>query len=116
MKMGEDHNVPLSQPALAVLDEMRNGTQGELIFPSYDGGHLSDMAMLAVLKRMDCRNVTVHGFRATFATWAEECTDFPDGVREAALGGVDSRIPFRSKSNSRLLFGRQSWVCWSGWF
>ncbi|MCP2221714.1 hypothetical protein [Bradyrhizobium elkanii] len=24
-------------------------------------------------------------FRATFATWAEECTDFPDGVREAAL-------------------------------
>jgi len=27
----------------------------------------------------------VHGFRATFATWAEECTDYPDGVREAAL-------------------------------
>jgi integrase len=30
-------------------------------------------------------HVTVHGFRATFATWAEECTDYPDGVREAAL-------------------------------
>jgi integrase len=29
--------------------------------------------------------VTVHGFRSTFATWAEECTDYPDGVREAAL-------------------------------
>jgi integrase len=29
--------------------------------------------------------VTVHGFRVTFATWAEECTDYPDGVREAAL-------------------------------
>jgi integrase len=85
MKMGEDHSVPLSQPALAILDEMRNGTQGELIFPSYDGGHFSDMAMLAVLKRMDCQDVTVHGFRATFATWAEECTDYPDGVREAAL-------------------------------
>jgi hypothetical protein len=27
----------------------------------------------------------VHCFRATFATWAEECTDYPDGVREAAL-------------------------------
>ena len=23
--------------------------------------------------------------RSTFATWAEECTDYPDGVREAAL-------------------------------
>jgi hypothetical protein len=29
--------------------------------------------------------VTVHGFRSTFATWAEECSDYPDGVREAAL-------------------------------
>jgi integrase len=29
--------------------------------------------------------VTVHGFRATFGTWAEECTEYPDGVREAAL-------------------------------
>jgi hypothetical protein len=27
----------------------------------------------------------VHGFRATFATWAEECTYYPDDVREAAL-------------------------------
>ena len=27
----------------------------------------------------------MHGFRSTFATWAEECTDYPDGVREAAL-------------------------------
>jgi hypothetical protein len=28
-----------------------------------------------------------------------------------ALGGVDSEgFPFRSKSDSRLLFGRQSWV------
>jgi integrase len=27
----------------------------------------------------------VHGFRSIFATWAEECTDYPDGVREAAL-------------------------------
>jgi hypothetical protein len=23
--------------------------------------------------------------RGTFATWAEDCTDYPDGVREAAL-------------------------------
>jgi len=41
--------------------------------------------MLAVLKRINHSHVTVHGFRATFATWAEECTDYPDGVREAAL-------------------------------
>ncbi|MGR4928069.1 hypothetical protein ACIPUD_14925 [Bradyrhizobium sp. CAR08] len=41
--------------------------------------------MLTVLDRPGYGHVTVHGFRSTFATWAEECTDYPDGVREAAL-------------------------------
>jgi integrase len=85
MKMGEDHSVPLSEPALKILDEMRDGSQNDLIFPSSGNEPFSDMAMLAVLKRMNCRHITVHGFRATFATWAEECTDYPDSVREAAL-------------------------------
>jgi integrase len=85
MKMGESHSVPLSDAALEVLALMRNGSQSDLVFPSYDGEQLSDMAMLAVLKRLGYRHVTVHGFRATFATWAEECTDYPDAVREAAL-------------------------------
>jgi integrase len=85
MKMGESHSVPLSIAALSILDEMRDGSQSNLVFPNDSGDLFSDMAMLAVLKRMNHGHVTVHGFRATFATWAEECTDYPDGVREAAL-------------------------------
>ncbi|UGX97933.1 tyrosine-type recombinase/integrase [Bradyrhizobium barranii subsp. barranii] len=85
MKMDQDHYVPLTDPALAVLDEMRDGRQGELIFTNTDGGAFSENAMLAVLDRLGYGHVTVHGFRSTFATWAEECTDYPDGVREAAL-------------------------------
>jgi integrase len=85
MKMNEDHIIPLSDPALAILDEMRDGSQGELIFPNPDGGQFSENAMLAVLDRIGYGHVTAHGFRACFATWAEECTDYPDGVREAAL-------------------------------
>lgn len=85
MKMDQDHHVPLTDPALAVLDEMRDGRQGELIFTNPDGGAFSENAMLAVLDRIGYGHVTVHGFRSTFATWAEECTDYPDGVREAAL-------------------------------
>jgi hypothetical protein len=85
MKMDEDHSVPLSDPALAILDKMRDGSQSELIFPSVGDEPFSNMAMLAVLDRLGYGHVTVHGFRATFATWAEECTDYPDGVREAAL-------------------------------
>ena len=85
MKMGESHSVPLPHAALAILDEMRDGRQNDLVFPNDNGDLFSDMAMLAVLKRMNHGHVTVHGFRTTFATWAEECTDYPDGVREAAL-------------------------------
>jgi integrase len=56
-----------------------------LIFPNPEGGIFSQNAMLAVLDRLGYGQVTVHGFHSTFATWAEECTDYPDGVREAAL-------------------------------
>jgi integrase len=85
MKMDEDHHVPLPAPALAILDGMRNGSQGERIFQNPDGSEFSENAMLAVLDRLGYGHVTVHGFRSTFATWAEDCTDYPDGVREAAL-------------------------------
>ncbi|WP_420971630.1 tyrosine-type recombinase/integrase [Bradyrhizobium sp. B120] len=85
MKMDQDHCVPLNQPALDVLDELGKGQQSEFIFTNPEGLQFSENAMLAVLDRMGYGHVTVHGFRATFATWAEECTDFPDGVREAAL-------------------------------
>jgi integrase len=85
MKMDADHHVPLSEPALEILAEARDGTQGELLFPNEDGQPFSENAMLAVLDRLGYGHVTVHGFRSTFATWAEDCTDYPDGVREAAL-------------------------------
>jgi integrase len=49
------------------------------------GAPLSNMAMLKMLGLMGRGDLTVHGFRSTFATWAMECTDYPDGVREAAL-------------------------------
>jgi integrase len=85
MKMRQDHVVPLPATALAILDKIRDGALGELIFPNPEGGIFSENAMLAVLDRLGYGQVTVHGFRSTFATWAEECTDYPDGVREAAL-------------------------------
>ncbi|KRR22643.1 hypothetical protein CQ14_31025 [Bradyrhizobium lablabi] len=85
MKMDQDHHVPLTDPVLAILDQMRDGRQDELIFTNPDGEAFSENAMLAVLDRLGYGHVTVHGFRSTFATWAEECTDYPDGVREAAL-------------------------------
>jgi integrase len=52
MKMNQDHIVPLSEPGPAILDKMRDGSQGELIFANPDGGTFSENAMLAVLDRL----------------------------------------------------------------
>jgi hypothetical protein len=46
---------------------------------------VSENAMLAVLNRLEYAHVAAHEFRSTFATRGEECTDYPDGAREAAL-------------------------------
>jgi integrase len=45
------------------------------------------MTLSAVLRRMDL-DVVPHGFRATFKTWASECTAFPRDVVEVALAHV----------------------------
>ena len=57
-----------------------------LLFPNdLSNESLSENAMLALLKRMDFANITVHGSRSTFKDWASETTDFPDDLSEAAL-------------------------------
>ena len=89
MKSGREHRVPLSDAALAVLARARAASKGDVIFPSPPHDKpLSNMALLTVLKRMDRASITVHGFRATFRTWAAEQTNFPREVAEAALAHV----------------------------
>jgi integrase len=44
------------------------------------------MAMLVALQRMEgYEEVTMHGFRSAFKTWAEERTKFKSGVIESCL-------------------------------
>ena len=87
MKAGREHRVPLAPAALAEIRALRPLARGDddLVFPSAKPGRpLSDMTIAAVLKRLEVP-VTVHGFRSTFRDWAEEATDTPHAVKEAAL-------------------------------
>jgi len=88
MKGEREHRVPLTAAALAVLERMK-GEGDEFIFPGMKAGRgLSDMALLMLLGRMGRGDVTAHGFRATFKTWATERTNFPRELVEAALADV----------------------------
>ena len=84
MKAEREHRVPLSADALAILNDMAATRLNDYVFPSAKKG-MSNMAMLAVLKRMDRANITVHGFRSTFRDWAAESTAYPGEVVEMAL-------------------------------
>jgi hypothetical protein len=46
------------------------------------------MAFLMLLRRMGRGDLTAHGFRATFKTWASERTSFQNEIVEAALAHV----------------------------
>ncbi len=87
MKAGREHRVPLSAPALAIVKQLRRTKHGEHVFPGGRAGKpLSNMAFLTLLRRMNRRTVTAHGFRSTFKDWATECTSLPNEVSEMALG------------------------------
>jgi integrase len=91
MKAGRQHRVLLSDAAIAVLEHVRQHRRDDdLLFPGLKRGRpLSNMALLAVLRRMKHDNLTTHGFRATFKTWAAERTNFAREVVEAALAHVN---------------------------
>ena len=89
MKARREHRVPLSTRGLVILREMQtvhHRSDNAYVFPGRKPSRpLSNMAFLMLLRRMDLDDLTVHGFRATFRTWAAERTMFPREVAEAAL-------------------------------
>jgi integrase len=89
MKSHREHRVPLSGDAIRLLETMQATRSSEFVFPGQrQGKPLSNMALLMMLRRMGRGDVTTHGFRSSFRTWAAERTDFPHEVVEAALAHV----------------------------
>ena len=86
MKAGRAHRVPLSDEAIAVLEEAQGLDNGSgLVFPApRSGGELSNMAFVQVLRRLGLDFVP-HGLRSSFRDWAAEQTSAAHAVMEAAL-------------------------------
>jgi integrase len=108
MKMKREHVVPLSSEAVAVLRSATavrlDGTN--LVFPGANGGIMSDMTLLAVIRRMN-EPTTVHGFRSSFRTWVAEKTNFPGEVAEATLAHQNRNEVERAYQRGALLEKRR---------
>ena len=112
MKAGREHRVPLSDPALQILERQRAawfeiearrhrktlksgeaGPVGPVFCGQLAGKGLSNMALLAVLRRMGRDDLTSHGFRSSFRDWAAEETEFQSEVVEMALAhAIGSKV------------------------
>lgn len=114
-KTGREHRVPLTDEALAVLQQAPKDHPDRLIFPSPTGGPLSDAAMAAFMKR-EGFSARPHGLRATFRTWAENETDADWETKEGALGHVVGNQVERAYQRSDRLGFRRSLLSRRGKF
>lgn len=113
MKMKRAHRVPLSSRAIEVLAEaeaLRDATG--LLFPSIRGKVLSDMTLSKLVKQLGFP-ADIHGFRTSFRTWAQEQTNFPREVAEAALAHVVGDAAEQAYARSDLFEKRRKMM--DGW-
>ena len=112
----QDLRIPLSPRALEIINARR--CERGLLFANNRGGVWSDNYMLATLKRLNGqpprwmdpkqgRAIVVHGFRATFQTWAQQTQNFPVDVIREAMGRVVGNLVDRSYSRQDLLEQRR---------
>lgn len=106
MKAGKPHKVPLCPDAVEILREIPRFEGSEFIFTAPRGGKFSDVALTALLKRMDIK-ATAHGFRSTFKDWAREQTAYADEVSELALAHVNSDATRAAYARSELIDKRR---------
>lgn len=114
MKGRKEHRVPLTGPLVEILQArqaeyaavvrrvMEAKRQpvpatihpaGPIFWGRQFGKKLSNMAMLAVLKRMKREDLTAHGFRSTFRDWAAETTEHRSEIVEMALAHtIDNKV------------------------
>ena len=92
MKAKKEHRVPLSDRAVAVLEEARDRFGGTgLLFPSNRKlGPLSNEAFRVLLGRLEIACVP-HGFRSSIRDWLAECTDASWAIAEAVLAPLRKR-------------------------
>ena len=95
LKTRKEHRIPLSGQAMELLALMAQQHTSGLIFRNPKGDQLSNVAMAAVIKRMNGtsskwvnekgRAIVPHGFRSTFRVWAGECTAYSKELIEFAM-------------------------------
>jgi integrase len=115
--MKRDHAIPLSDRAIAILQEMATVRESDAIFPGSTHKFIGPSGLLQFLqgaRGMQRTDVTVHGFRATFRTWAGDRTGFPREMIESALAHMIGSAVEESYNRGSMLQKRKALMtAWS---
>jgi integrase len=116
MKAGREHRVPLSLPAITLLEALPR--TGDYLFPgSRPRKPLSNMAMLMLLRGLRGQGETIHGFRSAFSTWARERTDYPREIVEASLAHMSGdAVELAYRRTDFLDKRRELMEAWARWW
>jgi integrase len=113
MKSGKEHIVPLSARCLAILEDMERVRQNVFIFPGRDG-RMWGTNFDHLMKTLGHGEVTIHGMRATFRTWAAERTNFPHEVADLCLSHAVSDEVVKAYKRTTLFDRRRKLMAaWS---
>lgn len=84
-KTATERRIPLSTEAQRVVSTRPILKDAAFLFPTARGKAMSDATMSRMMERKGY-DARPHGFRATFRTWVEECSEASYEVKETALG------------------------------
>ena len=117
MKMKRPHLVPIQGRMLELFEQAQLLREDGLVFPNMRSGkEFSYNAPMVVLKKLGVQDVTVHGFRSSFKTWALENTNFPTQAVEFALAHeTRNAVEGAYIRGNRMLEKRRdvmdAWIC-----
>ena len=115
MKARQAFSIPLPKQAIALLQALPRIVGSSYLFPGTGkSGAMGRSAFLNLLRALELPNITTHGFRATFRTWASECTLYPREVCELSLAHDERDQTEAAYSRSDLIGKRrellQAWA------
>lgn len=119
MKAGVEHRVPLSEQALAIIKQQAR--LSSFVFPALRGGQLSDMALMAILRKANApsdipgRVATVHGFRSSFRNWCADNGVDSDTAERALAHTIKNRVQAAYERSDRLEARREVMQRWGSY-
>jgi integrase len=118
-----EHRVPLSDAAMAVLEALPRVEGNPFIFAGARHGRpLSNMALLQFMRGIgygvggDRGDYVPHGFRSSFRDWSGEVSSFPRDVAEMALAHViENKVEAAYRRGDLFTKRRAMMQAWADW-